>query len=44
MTVDQMRKEIRKAYSGERWQLKIDKMLDDQIIAIYYKFKKEGKI
>lgn len=43
MTVDQMRKEIAKVYPGEAWQRKVDRMYDDQVIAIYYKFEKTGK-
>lgn len=29
---------------GPKWQAKVDKMSDSQVIAIYLKFKKEGKI
>ena len=43
MNVDQMRKEIAKVYPGEAWQRKVDLMLDDQVIAIFYKFERDGK-
>ena len=29
---------------GESWKHKVDKMSDQQVIAIYLKFKKEGKV
>lgn len=43
MNVDQMRKEIAKVYPGEAWQRKVDSMYDDQVIAIFYKFERDGK-
>lgn len=39
----QMRIELRKFY-GTQWASKVDKMSDKQVIALYLKFKKEGKI
>ena len=29
---------------GDDWKKKVDKMSDKQVIAIYLKFKKEGKV
>lgn len=29
---------------GDSWKARVDKMSEAQIIAIYFKFKKEGKI
>jgi hypothetical protein len=43
MSIDQMRKAIVEVYPGERWEAKVDKMSDGQIIAIYHKFLYDGK-
>lgn len=44
MTVEQMRAEITKVYpTSDTWSRKVDRMYDDQVIAIYYKFLKEGR-
>lgn len=42
MTVDQMRNEIYKVYPSKSWEYKVDRMYDDQVIAVYYNFKKKG--
>lgn len=34
---------IRNLY-GEQWKKKVDKMSDHQVIAVYKRFKREGKI
>jgi hypothetical protein len=39
-----MREAIRKVYDSESWSIKVDRMYDDQVIAIYLKFEKEGKL
>lgn len=44
MSVDQMREAITKVYPAERWQKKVAKMDDDQVIAIYFKFAQSGKL
>lgn len=38
MDVARMRVEISKAYSGKKWQDKVKKMKDGQVIAVYYHF------
>jgi hypothetical protein len=43
MHVNNMRELVADVYKGESWQKKVDKMSDEQIIAIYYKFLKQGK-
>ncbi len=35
---------VRDAYSGKSWKTKVDKMSDDQVIAIYFRLKGQGKI
>lgn len=37
MTVNQMRAEVAKLYSSEGWRQKVEKMSDNQIIAIYHR-------
>ncbi len=44
LTVSQMREKIREAYSSDSWAKRVRNMPDDQVIAIYYKFLKQGKI
>ena len=36
MTADQMRRHISMAYPGDRWKDKVERMSDEQVIAIYY--------
>lgn len=43
MTVDQMRAAITDVYPGRKWQKKVEKMHDDQVIAVYHKFLGSGK-
>lgn len=43
-SVNVMREAIRKAVGTESWSIKVDRMYDDQITAIYLKFEKEGKL
>jgi hypothetical protein len=31
-------------YNSKTWYAKVNRMSDAQVIAIYYKFKKEGKV
>lgn len=38
------RDKVRAAYDGPKWKAKVDKMSDRQIIALYFRFMKEGKI
>lgn len=47
MTVEQMRvyiSECSKYNKSQSWRDKVMKMKDNQVIAIYYKFLKEGEI
>lgn len=43
MSVDQMRAAIAEVYSGNKWKRKVDKMHNDQVIAVYNNFLKSGK-
>lgn len=43
MHVNNMRELVTDVYKGEGWKKKVDKMSDEQVIAIYYKFLKQGK-
>ena len=42
--VDQEREELKKLYSSDSWNDKVDKMSDSQVTAIYLRFKSEGKL
>lgn len=44
MTTEQKRSELMKAYPSHSWKQKCKKMPENQVIALYLKFKKEGKI
>ena len=44
LTTVNMRDWVRSAYPGPNWKKKVDKMPDDQIIALYYSLVKQGKI
>ena len=44
MSTDQMRERVAQAYSGENWRKKVYRMPDDQIIAIYHRLLRQGKI
>ena len=43
MTVHEMRREISEVYPGEGWKIKVSKMPEDQVIAVYYKFLETQK-
>ena len=44
LQISQMREKILEAYSGEGWKKRVRNMPNDQVIALYYKFLKKGKI
>jgi hypothetical protein len=44
MKIDQKREALKGAYSGEKWIVKVDKMSDEQIIAVYNRLKSQGKV
>ena len=39
-----MRYYVKEAYSGKAWKKKVSKMPDNQILAIYQRMVKDGKI
>ncbi len=43
MTIFEMKQKLRELY-GRRWQERVDKMSDAQVIAIFKKFVANGKI
>lgn len=43
MSVEQMRDAISWVIPNEKWKYKVSKMADDQVMAIYFKFKQEGR-
>nr|DAT41926.1 MAG TPA: hypothetical protein [Caudoviricetes sp.] len=44
MLIKDMRDWCKKAYPGDNWAYKVDKMSDKQVQAIFIKLRKEGKI
>lgn len=44
MDIRQMREWVYKAYPGEKWRKKVDKMSDLQIKAIYLRLWREHKL
>lgn len=43
MTIFEMKQKLRELY-GRRWQERVDKMNDAQVVAIFKKFVANGKI
>lgn len=43
-TVGYMREKIREVYDTMNWRDKVDKMYDDQVIAVYYSMLRSGKL
>lgn len=44
MEIPVMRKWVKAAYPGEGWKKKVEKMPDDQIVALFHQLRKRGKI
>lgn len=44
MDDNNMREAIKYVYAGQSWKLKVKEMTNAQVQAIYFKFKREGKI
>lgn len=44
MEVSEMRTKVKHAYAGDKWAHKVKKMSQEQIVAIYYRLLKAGKI
>lgn len=43
MSINQMREYLYSAYPGKAWKTKVDKMVDGQVIAVYYSLIKRPK-
>lgn len=44
MSVDAMRQAVVMAYPGDNWKKRVQKMSDDQVIAVYKRLRLMGKI
>lgn len=44
MTVEQMRNQVRTLYTSDTWWNKVDKMTDNQVIAIYHRAREDGRL
>lgn len=42
--IPQKRRLVKEAYDGKTWHDKVDKMSDQQIIAVYFRLKRTNKI
>lgn len=44
LNISQMREKIAEAYGGDGWKKKVRFMPNDQVIAVFYRLKKKGRI
>lgn len=44
MANEKEREALKQAYPSKRWADKVKKMPDDQVVAVYLRLKKQGKI
>lgn len=44
MTVLQMKNQISKVYDGQKWKDRVQRMSDNQVIAVYNSFLSSGKM
>lgn len=44
MNIDKMRKAIKQTYPNKNWAIRVDEMHDQQVTAIFLRFKREGKL
>lgn len=44
MATNNERNELKRAYPSKRWADKVDKMKDDQVLAMYRRLQNQGKI
>lgn len=44
MSVEQMREIITKLYSSQTWKNRVDKMADNQVIAIYHSYLAKNRL
>ena len=43
LSVDQMRRRVAEVYRSDSWKIRVATMPDAQVIAIYYRFDREGR-
>lgn len=44
MTVQQMRQKLYAAYRAEKWRKKVDRMSDNQVIAVYRRMSQANQL
>lgn len=44
MNINQMRVRVAQCYPGPRWAEKVQRMSDEQIVAIFYRLQRKGII
>ena len=42
--IEQKREALKRAYSGVRWRERVDKMKDDEVVAIFLRLKQQNKL
>ena len=42
MSIQEIRNIVTSVYKGERWRIKVLRMSDNQVLAVYHRFKKDG--
>lgn len=43
MLVSEMRRKIKSVYGNSTWDARVDRMADNQVIAIFYSMEEKGK-
>lgn len=38
------REAVKKAYPNRKWATRVDKMTDAQVVAVYFRLQKQGKV
>jgi len=44
LSIEQMRTEVMNAYPGDKWKYRVNRMGEDQIIAVYHRLSQTGKL
>lgn len=44
MTIMEKRNAVSNAYPGPEWKAKVQKMSDEQVVAVYFRLKEQGRI
>lgn len=42
--MNEKREQLKRVYPGKKWIDRVNKMSDEQVVAVYYRFKTIGKV